>query len=201
MALIITGGLIKGHKILTPPEDTIRPMSIRLKRRIFDAYQTLEGYHFIDLCTGSGAIGLEAWSRDARKITLIEKEKKVFSITQKNLDSVKAKCSEDIKIRTIDLINQDCLIWIKTFKEKYETFSDEEKVSTILFLAPPYAIVTIYEIFLTFIKDWFKGQVWVESDRQKGLTIEAVKKLLEGSDLKYKKDYLQGSTFILIFKT
>ncbi len=200
MALNITGGLIKGHKILTPPEDTIRPMSIRLKRRIFDAYQTLDEYHFIDLCTGSGAIGIEAWSREAAKVTLIEKNKKVFTIVQKNLDSVKIKYPDEVRARSIDLTNQDCLLWIQGYKAKYETLTDEEKAKTILFLAPPYAIITIYETFLTFIKDWFKGQIWIESDRQKGLDIPAIKKLLDGSDLVYKKEYVQGSTFLIIFR-
>ena len=62
MGLKILGGIAKGNTINIPKNGSFRPTSIRLKRRLFDFRQNWEGYTFIDLCAGSGAVGIESWS-------------------------------------------------------------------------------------------------------------------------------------------
>ena len=87
MSLKILGGKAKGFTISVPPADTIRPMQVMLKRRVFDSYQNLEGVTFVDLCAGSGAVGLEAWSRGADEIYYSEKVYQVCFQTSGNLKS------------------------------------------------------------------------------------------------------------------
>ena len=66
----IIGGLAKGHGLCVPRG--IRPTSTLLKRKLFDSHQTWEAVNFIDLCAGSGSVGLEAWSRGAKSVCLVE---------------------------------------------------------------------------------------------------------------------------------
>ena len=67
MSVKILGGFARGLNLLVPKGDLIRPTSIMLKRRVFDFFQRMDDKIFIDLCAGSGAVGLEAWSRGAQK--------------------------------------------------------------------------------------------------------------------------------------
>jgi 16S rRNA (guanine966-N2)-methyltransferase len=67
MSIKILGGIAKGTILFLPDEKLTRPTLVLLKRKIFDAIQNFDGKIFIDACAGSGAIGLEAWSRELKK--------------------------------------------------------------------------------------------------------------------------------------
>ena len=125
MALTILGGLAKGQTLKVPPGDMIRPMSVLLKRKIFDSRQNLEGYRFVDLCAGSGAVGLESWSRGADEVYFTEINKKVAKLTQENLKKIQASYREENP--TFHFQNRDCLSWLKTsFEEIYLTNSNSD---------------------------------------------------------------------------
>ena len=82
MSLRVLGGKFKGRPIEVPSSGT-RLTSVLLKRRLFDALQSLEGYHFVDLCAGSGAVGLEALSRGADSVTFVDTGKKQVNLIKR----------------------------------------------------------------------------------------------------------------------
>jgi len=94
VSLRVLGGRFKGRALEVPSSGT-RPTSVLLKRRLFDALQSLGGYHFIDLCAGSGAIVLEALSRGADSVTFVDTGKKQVSLIKKNINSILT--TEEIK--------------------------------------------------------------------------------------------------------
>ena len=70
----IIGGTLKGRNIKCP-EGVIRPAMDKMKESIFAILGNLEGSSFLDLFSGSGSIALEASSRGAHPVCLVEKDR------------------------------------------------------------------------------------------------------------------------------
>lgn len=71
----IIAGEARGRRLVAPKGETTRPTSDRAKEAIFSSWSTrfgLEGTRVLDLFAGSGALGLEAASRGARSVVLVE---------------------------------------------------------------------------------------------------------------------------------
>ena len=70
----IAGGEWGGRLLKTPPGDKIRPTQDRVREALFSMLAAqIPGSVWIDLCAGSGAVGLEALSRGAARVTWVEK--------------------------------------------------------------------------------------------------------------------------------
>ena len=180
MAITILGGQAKGLSLRVPPKDSMRPMAVRLKRKLFDAHQDLSEHHFVDLCAGTGAVGLEAWSRGARSVLFYEKNQKIFHNLLKNLDHFQSHY--DCEKRSLRAIRENCLKYF---------LNSSERADHILFFAPPYPYHQLYhQVFEGITRTPFRGQLWVESDRQKGLPLEDIQ-----SYFTPQKVYKQGTTF------
>lgn len=65
----------------------IRPTSDRLRETLFNVLAPrMDGARFLDLCAGSGAIGIEALSRDASFVTFVDRSRKMCGLVEANLD-------------------------------------------------------------------------------------------------------------------
>jgi 16S rRNA (guanine966-N2)-methyltransferase len=87
----IIAGQFKGRKLLTPESKDIRPTSDRTRESIFNllmhghyAGEAVMDQHVLDICCGTGALGLEALSRGARIATFIDKDKKSLELAKEN---------------------------------------------------------------------------------------------------------------------
>lgn len=80
----IVAGTYKGRRIATPPGRDTRPTSDRVREALFGALGDLTGLRFLDLYAGSGAVGLEAWSRGAGVVTLVEQDRRTASVISAN---------------------------------------------------------------------------------------------------------------------
>ena len=81
----IISGKAKGTKLYTLEGTNTRPTLDRVKESIFNIIQNeIEGAKILDLFSGSGAIGLEAASRGAKKVILCDKSKDAIKIIEKN---------------------------------------------------------------------------------------------------------------------
>lgn len=82
----IFSGLYKSRKIITPKGEKTRPTSGRLREALFNICQgQIEGTLFLDLFAGSGAMGLEALSRGAKRVTFVDNSKESIRSIQANL--------------------------------------------------------------------------------------------------------------------
>jgi len=83
----IIGGTVGGRRIRTPPGDSTRPTSDRVREALFSAVEfacgSLSGRAFLDLYAGSGAVGLEAVSRGAAA-TLVEHDGRTSALIRDN---------------------------------------------------------------------------------------------------------------------
>ena len=126
----IISGKARGTKLYTLDGNDTRPTLDRVKEALFNIIQNeIQDSIFLDLFSGSGAIGLEAVSRGAKKAILCENSAKAINIIEKNIDKTHLK-------EKIILIKND----FKRFLEKYK----EENID-IVYIDPPYNTNYAYE--------------------------------------------------------
>lgn len=83
----IIAGRFRGRRLKSPPSFETRPTSDRLRETLFNVIAPrIEGARFLDLCAGSGAVGLEALSRKAAHVTFVDNSRRMGSLIQANLD-------------------------------------------------------------------------------------------------------------------
>ncbi len=85
----ITGGSYRGRTILCPP-GVIRPSMDRMRISLFQILGDLSGESFLDLFAGSGVIGVEAASRGARPVVLVEKDARKRATILRNISFVES---------------------------------------------------------------------------------------------------------------
>src|SRR5258708_38898857 len=85
----IIAGQFRGRKLKSPPSLQTRPTSDRLRETLFNILAPrIEGARFLDLCAGSGAVGIEALSRGAAHVTFVDRSRKMCALIEANLDSL-----------------------------------------------------------------------------------------------------------------
>jgi len=91
----IIAGEYRGRVIKSPSDSRTRPTSDRLRETLFNVLAPrIEGSRFLDLCSGSGAIGIEAVSRGAAHVTFVDRSRKACALIEENLDLLEV--SEEI---------------------------------------------------------------------------------------------------------
>ncbi|MFA7565822.1 MAG: 16S rRNA (guanine(966)-N(2))-methyltransferase RsmD [Alkalispirochaeta sp.] len=83
----ISGGTLRGKRITCPP-GIIRPAMDRMRESMFSILGPLESVSFLDLFSGSGLVGIEAWSRGARPVVLVERDRKKRDTIRRNFDGL-----------------------------------------------------------------------------------------------------------------
>lgn len=83
----ITGGLYSGRRIVCPP-GVIRPAMDRMRESVFAALGDLSGESFLDLYSGSGIIAIEAASRGATEVHLVESDRRKIPVLKQNVSIV-----------------------------------------------------------------------------------------------------------------
>ena len=97
----IISGTARGTKLFTLEGQTTRPTLDRVKESIFNIIQSqIINSNFLDVFSGSGAIGLEAASRGAKKVILCDKSKDAINIINKNIEKTHLK--EKIELYNLD---------------------------------------------------------------------------------------------------
>lgn len=120
----IIAGNYRGRVLKSPSNLKTRPTSDRLRETLFNILnpRISENTYFLDLCAGTGAIGMEALSRGAQFVTFVEISRKICGLIEENLDNLK------IPEASTELI---C--------EKAERFLDKTSQSfDIVYFDPPY---------------------------------------------------------------
>ena len=88
----IIGGHAGGRRLQTHRGSHTRPTSDRVREALFSTIESwcgsLSGLRFLDLYAGSGAVGLEAWSRGAGVVTLVEHDRRASGLIRDNAAAV-----------------------------------------------------------------------------------------------------------------
>ncbi len=81
----IIAGQFRGLHLKTLKGDRLRPTTDQMRETLFDVLGNIEGKSFLDAYAGSGAVGLEALSRGARPVALIESHRPAAALIRENL--------------------------------------------------------------------------------------------------------------------
>jgi 16S rRNA (guanine(966)-N(2))-methyltransferase RsmD len=109
----------------------VRPTSDRLRETLFNVIAPeIPGARFLDLCAGSGAVGIEAISRGATHATFVDSSRKMCAVIKSNIELCRIERSES------DVIQSDALEYLRRFISKQP---DSGKPWDLIFFDPPYA--------------------------------------------------------------
>lgn len=114
LSMRITGGKYCNRRVLIPEGDLeIRPAMDRMRESLFSILGPLDDMSFCDLFSGSGCVGLEAASRGAKLIHLVELDAKKKPVLEKNISFAKDECQIRIYI-------EDVLQFLQLIKNSYD---------------------------------------------------------------------------------
>lgn len=124
----ITGGAARGISLVLPKGDRVRPATDALRQAVFSSLGArVAGARFLDLFAGSGAYGLEAFSRGAAGGSFVEKDARTADFIRRNVTAVTksmARSPDALRVVSADAT----------------TFQAEE-APDVVFIDPPYEII------------------------------------------------------------
>ena len=91
----IIAGKYRGRRLKSPPSLQTRPTSDRLRETLFNILAPrIEGAQFLDLCAGSGAVGIEALSRGASHVVFVDRSRKMCALIEANANGLNVNDQE-----------------------------------------------------------------------------------------------------------
>ena len=98
----ITTGIVGGRNILVP-KSALRPTQDKVRQAFFSSLgDAIVGCRFLDLFAGSGAVGIEAWSRGAAFVCFVESDGRAIETIYRNVEDLGVP-SEAIRIMKTDV--------------------------------------------------------------------------------------------------
>lgn len=131
MTRIVSG--FAGSLTLQVPKSGTRPTSDRVREAVFsglEARDRVRGAHVLDLYAGSGALGLEAASRGAAHVVLVDKSAAAAAICRRNAAAVVRAAPKDGHRPTVDVRATAVL--------PYLTAASAATPFDLVFVDPPY---------------------------------------------------------------
>jgi 16S rRNA (guanine966-N2)-methyltransferase len=152
----IVAGSLKGRRLAAPPAGDlrVRPTADRAREALFSILQRWPSGPFLDLCAGTGAVGMEAHSRGYAPVVCVEAAEPGWSCLRRNL--------EGVPIRSI---RSDLL------RLKPDVFPPQ----AVIFLDPPYELATsLWHALASRLRTWVApdGVLVFETDRRTELELQ-----------------------------
>ena len=176
---VITGKA-RGVALKTPDGMATRPTTDRVKEAMFSIIQfDIPGAKVLDLFGGTGQLGIEALSREAKSAVFVDERKEACKLIHENL--MRTKLEKDARIIRSDYAN-----YLKNCTEQFD----------IIFLDPPYAEVFL-ENSLNLITeiDILQSGGIIVAERPVGKEL-----LCEFPGYSRSKDYKYSSTILTVFR-
>ncbi len=135
----IISGKYRGRKLKSPPSLEVRPTSDRLRETLFNVIsQRIEGSRFLDLCAGSGAVGIEALSRGAEHVTFVDRSRKMFALIEANLKlcGIAKEERQTVNSEATEFLGGSIR---RGRRQQEQDASEDSRQWDVVFYDPPYA--------------------------------------------------------------
>ena len=119
----IISGKYKGRKLKQVPDKYVRPTQAVIRKSILQILEPFTNLKVLDLYAGVGTLGIEALSRGAVSLTMVEKNRLVFHVLKENISMINADSTVRLECKDVDF-------FIKNENKKYD----------VIFADPPYSI-------------------------------------------------------------
>jgi 16S rRNA (guanine966-N2)-methyltransferase len=148
--LRIIGGRWRARKLAFPSLDGLRPTGDRIRETLFNWLTAdLPASRCLDLFAGSGALGLEALSRGADQVTLIEQNHTAANYLRQHLSTLGTEAGK--------IVQADTLTWLQQHPVPMD----------IVFIDPPFQADLWPDVFKALEGGWLKSgsAIYVEAPR------------------------------------
>lgn len=186
----ISGGQLKGRRVASrkvffsrPEGEELRPTSSKVREALFDVLQdAIHDAVFVDLYAGTGAVGLEALSRGALQVFLIER------------NSNRVKAMQDFT-KGIG-VSERVIVRRETVDRFFKRSSASGAQFDIIFADPPYKSGEIMNVFRLFREyDVLKNSGCFVLEHASKFTLP------DNTDpLKFTKRYTYGDTSLTLYR-
>lgn len=133
MHMRIIAGDARGKVIEAPEGMDTRPVTDKIRQALFNIWQfDIRDTSFLDLFSGSGSMGLEALSRKADRVVMVEKSRKAADVIRRNLKACR------FENRNVRVLEEDVFQAIADLNKRHETFDR-------IYLDPPYTVESIFD--------------------------------------------------------
>jgi 16S rRNA (guanine(966)-N(2))-methyltransferase RsmD len=141
----IIAGAYKGRNLKSPPSMKVRPTSDRLRETLFNVIAPrIQETRFLDLCAGSGAVGIEALSRSASHATFVDRSRRSCQLIEANLklcrvpeEEQEIYCSEAHEfLRQTASLPWDIIFFDPPYKDDYLKTLEYTGANTLKLLDP-----------------------------------------------------------------
>lgn len=138
----VIAGAFKGRRLVAPKGNRIvRPTTDRVKESVFSILrEQIIDANFLDLCAGTGSMGIEALSRGAKHVTFLERDPRCIRVIEQNLQTcdlpteTHIRCFGAAQKPTVSacLLRRDAVKGISYLQEQAAVFR-------IIYFDPPYS--------------------------------------------------------------
>jgi 16S rRNA (guanine966-N2)-methyltransferase len=133
----VIAGTLRRRTLVAPTGMATRPTSDRLRETVFNVLAPrIEGARFLDLYAGSGAVGIEALSRGAQSVVMVERAAPALKILRVNLE--KLGLPGAVRVDGVSVT-----AFLKKVRPESAAFAFD-----IVFLDPPYDALDEYALAL-----------------------------------------------------
>jgi len=119
----IIGGNLRNSRLLVPERPGLRPTPARVRETLFNwLAPTIAGARCLDLCAGTGALGIEAYSRGAASVQFVERDAQAVQALRANLTR--------LKLDPATVAMREAASFLRDAGQSYD----------VVFLDPPFAL-------------------------------------------------------------
>lgn len=137
----IIAGSARGTKIDAPEGLDTRPVTDKIRQSLFNIWQfEMKDTSFLDIFSGSGSMALEALSRGAKDVVMIEKAKPAADVIRRNLKTC------HFENRSAELLQKDVFAALDQLKREGRTFDH-------IYADPPYTVDAIFHPVMEALSD------------------------------------------------
>ena len=179
----IISGRARGRKILSPESLETRPTLDRVKEAMFSTIQNyIQDSIVIDVFAGTGSLGLEAASRGAKEVYLVDKSNTTYPLLKQNVENLK--------------FNDVCYTLNMDAYEALKNLKNKGKVFDLIFIDPPYCKEMIPEAMKI-----IKENNMLSEDGIIVTKIDSIEEIYEGYDnIKLNKSKKYGNTTVCFYR-
>lgn len=148
----VVAGTLGGRQLRVPAGRSTRPTSERVREGLFSTLESIRGplddAAFLDLYSGSGAVGIEAASRGASRVTCVERDARALAVLRGNLDA--------LGLRTV-----------QASSSPVDRFLDDKPLSRfdVVYVDPPYSVSVDGVLALLVDNGWLAESAVVAVER------------------------------------
>ena len=138
----VVAGELRGRRIDGPEGDATRPTTDKVREAVFNALGSLgavDGAVVVDLFAGSGALGIEALSRGAKRCTFVENDRRALGVVKGNIESL--GLADSSRVVTLDIVREVTSLGALRVRE---LLAD----ATLVLVDPPYGFARWNEVFV-----------------------------------------------------